>query len=56
MSGDELNEIIQHAHGDVSKIENAFGLDAGYLSKNPVIVSLGDASSLRIPSDNELGA
>ena len=56
MSGDELNEIIQYADGDVSKIETILGLDQGYLGKNPVIVSIEDTSSLRIPSGNELGA
>ena len=30
MSGDELNEIIQYADGDVSKIETILGLDQGY--------------------------
>lgn len=33
MSGDELNEIIQYADGDVSKIETILGLDQGYLGK-----------------------
>lgn len=56
MSGDELNEIIQHANGDVSKIESALGLDPEYLGSNPVIVSFEDTSSIRIPSGNELGA
>lgn len=56
MSGDELKEIIQNANGDVSKIENALGLDKGYLGNNPVIVTIQDTSGLRIPSGNELGA
>ncbi len=56
MSGDELDEIIKYADGDVSKIETILGLDQGYLGKNPVVVSIEDTSSLRIPSGNELGA
>lgn len=56
MSGDELNEIIQYADGDVSKIETILGLDQGYLGENPVVVSIEDTSSIRIPSGNELGA
>ena len=56
MSGDELNEIIQYADGDVSKIETILGLDQGYLGKNPVVVTIKDTSSIRIPSGNELGA
>ena len=56
MSGDELNEIIQYADGDVSKIETILGLDQGYLGENPVVVTIEDISSIRIPSGNELGA
>lgn len=56
MSGDELNEIIQYADGDVSKIETILGLDQGYLGENPVVVTIQDTSSIRIPSGNELGA
>ena len=56
MSSDELNEIIKHANGDVSKVESALGLDPGYLGGNPVIVLIDDTSSIRIPSGNELGA
>ena len=56
VSGDELNEIIQYADGDVSKIETILGLDQGYLGENPVVVTIEDTSSIRIPSGNELGA
>lgn len=56
MSGDELDEIIQYANGDVSKIEGVLGLDLGYLGKNPVIVMMDDSSNVRMPSGNELGA
>ena len=56
MSGDELDEIIQYANGDISKIEDALGLDPGYLGKNPVIVMMDDSSNVRMPSGNELGA
>lgn len=56
MSGDELDEIIQYANGDVSKIEGVLGLDPGYLGKNPVIVMMDDSSNVRMPSGNELGA
>ena len=56
MSGDELSEIIRNADGDVAKIESVLGLDKGYLGSNPVIVTIQDTSSLRLPSGNELGA
>ena len=56
MSGDELNEIINYANGDISKIEKVLGLDKGYLGDNPVIVTINDSSSVRLPSGNELGA
>ncbi|MDO5650023.1 MAG: hypothetical protein Q4G11_05405, partial [Gallicola sp.] len=56
LSGDELSEIIQNADGDLSKIESVLGLDKGYLGSNPVIVTVKDSPSLRIPSGNELGA
>ncbi len=56
MSRDELDEIIQYANGDISKIEDVLGFDSGYLGKNPVIVMMDDTSNIRIPSGNELGA
>ena len=56
LSGDELSEIIRNADGDVAKIESVLGLDKGYLGSNPVIVTIQDTSSLRLPSGNELGA
>ena len=56
MSEDELSEIIRNADGDVAKIESVLGLDKGYLGSNPVIVTIQDTSSLRLPSGNELGA
>ena len=56
MSGDILDEIIRYANGDISKIEDALGLDSGYLGKNPVIVMMDDSSNVRMPSGNELGA
>ena len=56
MSRSELNDIIRNANGEVSKIETLLGLDPGYLGKNPVIVTIKDTSSIRIPSGNELGA
>ena len=31
-------------------------LDQGYLGENPVVVTIEDTSSIRIPSGNELGA
>lgn len=46
----------QYADGDVSKIETILGLDQGYLGENPVVVTIEDISSIRIPSGNELGA
>lgn len=56
MSGEELNEIIKNANGDVSKIESILGLDKGYLGDNPVIVKFNETTGLRMPQGNELGA
>ena len=56
MSGDELADIIQYADGDVAKIESILGLEPGDLGNNPIIVTIKDTSSIRIPSGNELGA
>lgn len=56
MSGDELEAIIKYSDGDVRKIESILGLDKGYLGDNPVIVKFDDASGLRLPQGNELGA
>ena len=56
MSGDELADIIQYADGDVAKIESILGLEHGDLGNNPIIVTIKDTSSIRIPSGNELGA
>lgn len=56
MSGDEVDEIIRNANGDVRKIENALGLNPGDLGDDPVMVEIKDTSTIRIPSGNELGA
>lgn len=40
----------------MAKIESILGLEPGDLGNNPVIVTIKDTSSIRIPSGNELGA
>ena len=52
----EFNKIVKDANGSISKIEDALGLDKGYLGEKPVVVKFNKFSGLRIPQGNELGA
>jgi hypothetical protein len=50
------DDLITQAGGDVGKLEEFLGLDAGYLGTNPYRIDILNPTGLRMSTGNELGA
>ena len=55
-SGEDMMKALKEADGDVSKLEEIFGMNKGDWGKNPVIIRIDEPQHLRIPDGNEMGA
>lgn len=51
-----MMKALKEADGDVSKLEEIFGMNKGDWGKNPVIIRIDEPQHLRIPDGNEMGA
>ena len=59
MPASEFNQLLEETGGNLARVEQKLGLDAGTLASEDTLIALidrADATNLRIPSGNEGGA
>jgi hypothetical protein len=56
MPSSYADDLILQANGDILKLEQLLGLDAGSLGNSPVRIDIPNPTGLRLPFGNELGA